>query len=350
MAAKQFLVPISLNQLPVQGIVLENLGAAPASPVEGRLYADTGAHVARYYNGSAFISFLDRAQHTGTQLAATISNLAATVQAYSLSSFAAPTGNIPMAGFTFTGLSTAPNAAGQAAEYSWTLAQITSAIEGRNTKDAVRMASTGNLALTGLQTVDGIAGAANDRLLVKNQTAGAENGIYVMQTGAWTRAPDQNAPGEYRTGDFVFVEFGASQAATNWTVSTTGTITIGTTPVTWTQVGAAASYVAGNGLTLTGNTFAVGAGTGIVVSAGTTAIDTAAVLRKYNAQITGDGATTSFPLTHNLNNANPNVVVRLASSGARVEIDDTATSANAVSIIFGVAPASGAIYNVGVHG
>lgn len=349
MAAKQFLVPISLNQLPVQGIVLENLGASPASPVEGRLYADTAAHVARYYNGTAFISFLDRAQHTGTQLASTISNLAATVQAYSLSSFAAPTGNIPMAGFTFTGLA-APTAAGQAAEYSWTLGQITSAIEGRNTKDAARMASTGNLALTGVQTVDGIAGAAGDRVLVKNQTAGAENGIYVMQSGAWTRAPDQNAAGEYRTGDFVFVEFGATQGATNWTVTTTGTITIGTTPVTWTQVGAASSYTAGNGLTLTGSVFAVGAGTGIAVAAGTTSVDTAVVLRKFNTQITGDGATTSFAVTHNLNNSNPDVHVRLASSGAKVEIDDTVTSANAVSVIFGVAPASGAIYNVGVHG
>lgn len=128
--------------------VMQSLATAPASPVAGLEYYDTVLNSSYEYNGASWIPRnaanlpngsiplvvlatdpLARANHTGNQLAATISNLAATVQSYSLSGFAAPTDNIAMSGFTLTGLST-PTAAGHAAEYSWVLNQVQSVAAG----------------------------------------------------------------------------------------------------------------------------------------------------------------------------------------------------------------------------
>jgi hypothetical protein len=125
--ARLFATSINLNQNQLQNASLQPLGTAPTSPVLGQVYYDSAtANYTLVWNGSAWVNGLSRAFHTGTQLASTISNLAATVQAYSLSSFAAPTANIPMGGFTLTGLAT-PTAAGQAATFDWTLSRPLSA-------------------------------------------------------------------------------------------------------------------------------------------------------------------------------------------------------------------------------
>jgi phage-related tail fiber protein len=59
-------------------------------------------------------------------------------------------------------------------------------------KGPCRVATTANIALYALQTIDGVALAVGDRVLVKNQTAGYENGIYVVDTGQWRRSKDFN--------------------------------------------------------------------------------------------------------------------------------------------------------------
>lgn len=105
---------------------------------------------------------------------------------------------------------------------------------GFNTKAAVRAASVGNIALaTGGLTPAGLdAGAgltAGDRVLVKNQTAGAENGIYVAAAGAWARAADADASAEVTTGMYMFVDLGEKHGGEGWILKTTGTITLGTT-------------------------------------------------------------------------------------------------------------------------
>lgn len=100
---------------------------------------------------------------------------------------------------------------------------------GGDYKASVLAATTANIALTGLQTVDGVALAAGDRVLVKNQTAGAENGIYLASAGAWTRTTDADAAGELTSGAIVPVESGTLNADTLWILTTDGTITIGTT-------------------------------------------------------------------------------------------------------------------------
>lgn len=109
---------------------------------------------------------------------------------------------------------------------------------GLDVKLSVRAASTGNLALSAPQTVDGIALIAGDRVLVKDQAAPATNGIYVVAAGAWTRATDADAWAELPSA-FVFVEQGSSQSDTGWVCTADAGGTLGTTPVTWAMFSAA---------------------------------------------------------------------------------------------------------------
>lgn len=161
---------------------------------------------------------------------------------------------------------------------------------GLDFKASVRAATTTNIALSGVQTIDGVALSAGERVLVKNQTTGTENGIYVVAAGAWTRATDFDTSAEASPGSLVFVEEGTTQADTSWVLSTNGPITLGTTALVWTQFGAAQTFVAGNGLTLAGNTFAVGAGTGITVNADDVAIAAGGV---NTTQLADNGVTTA---------------------------------------------------------
>ena len=110
-----------------------------------------------------------------------------------------------------------------------------------------------------LPAVDGVTLAVNDRVLVKNQTAQAENGIYVVTTLSpnWvlTRAIDfDNSPsGEVIAGEAVFVQQGG-QANTEWVFITTGAITVGTTALQFSQFGGPGALVAGSGINIAGNT------------------------------------------------------------------------------------------------
>lgn len=102
----------------------------------------------------------------------------------------------------------------------------------------VRLATTANLTLSGSRTIDGITTADGDRILVKNQTNGANNGIYVAGSGSWTRATDFDAAasGEVETGASILVTEGNTLANTGWALTNTGTITVGTTDLTFAQV------------------------------------------------------------------------------------------------------------------
>lgn len=131
------------------------------------------------------------------------------------------------------------------------------------------LTASANGALT--QTlVDGGSGytiVGGERILVKNQASGFQNGIYtVTQVGSgaapWilTRTTDFNTaatgPGKVSPGAFLFIEQGI-HATTQWVMSTSGAITMGTTNLTFTQFGAGNTYTNGNGLSLAGNTFSV---------------------------------------------------------------------------------------------
>lgn len=139
---------------------------------------------------------------------------------------------------------------------------------GLDVKGSVRAATTANITLTNTQNIDDVALAVGDRVLVKNQTTGSENGIYVVATGAWTRATDaDNTPtGEVTSGMFTFVEQGTAYADSGWVLSTDGTITLGTTALSFVQFSGAGSITAGDGLSKTGNTLAVNVANGIEIS------------------------------------------------------------------------------------
>lgn len=99
----------------------------------------------------------------------------------------------------------------------------------RDSKNSVRVATTGAIVLSGAQSIDGVAVVAGDRVLVKDQATGSQNGIYVAATGAWKRAADADASLEVTPGMLVPVEAGAANGDSVWQLVTDAPITIGTT-------------------------------------------------------------------------------------------------------------------------
>lgn len=96
-------------------------------------------------------------------------------------------------------------------------------------KQSVRAATTANITLSGTQTVDGISLSVGNRVLVKNQTTDAQNGIYIVQSSSWTRSVDAAGNSEITSGLFVFVEEGSVNADTFWHLTTNNPITVDTT-------------------------------------------------------------------------------------------------------------------------
>jgi hypothetical protein len=140
---------------------------------------------------------------------------------------------------------------------------VDAARQGLDVKASVRVATTGaaiNLS-TDLQNgdiIDGVTLVTGDRVLVKDQGSASENGIYVVvASGAASRSSDANGTpdtGELTSGTFTFVEQGTVNFDSGFVVSTNGTITVGTTGITWTQFSGAGSFEAGDGLSKSGTT------------------------------------------------------------------------------------------------
>jgi hypothetical protein len=195
-------------------------------------------------------------------------------------------------------------------------------------------------------SVDSVALEDNERVLVKNESGGnrAYHGIYfVFHKGSgstpWVlvRAEDANETGEVTAGLFTFVEEGG-QADTGWVLSTNETITLNSTNLIFTQFSGAGAFTAGNGLTQTGTTFNVGAGTGIVANADDVAIDTTTVARKYTTTI-GDNSATSFTITHNFGTRGVLVsVYNAAANYEEVVVDVEKSTTNTVTVKFAEAP------------
>lgn len=101
-------------------------------------------------------------------------------------------------------------------------------------KAPVRAATTGsNITLSGLQTLDGVALATGDRVLVKDQTDQTTNGLYNAMTGPWTRTIDAANNSQWSKGLLVLVTDGASNGFTLWGVTAANPIVLGTTALTW---------------------------------------------------------------------------------------------------------------------
>jgi len=139
---------------------------------------------------------------------------------------------------------------------------VDAAVVGIDWKASVRVATTTNGTLSSAyangSVVDGVTLATGNRILIKNQTTGSENGIYTVNaSGAPTRATDADSSTEVTSNFAVFVEEGTTNADTGWVLTNNGTITIGTTALTFTQFSGTGTYTASTGLQLVGNAFSI---------------------------------------------------------------------------------------------
>lgn len=109
---------------------------------------------------------------------------------------------------------------------------------GYNSELAIKapcvVASTGNITLSGTQTIDGVAVVATNRVLVKSQTTQSDNGIYVASATAWTRAVDFDGNNDVAKGTMVYVHSGAAPGL--WRVTTADPITINTSSIAFSTV------------------------------------------------------------------------------------------------------------------
>ncbi len=184
---------------------------------------------------------------TSTQIATT-----AFVKSVRLDQFAAPTASVSFNSQHITNLLDPTNLQDAA-----TKNYVDSVAQGLSVKQSCEAASTANIpTLSGLLTIDGYTLSAGERVLVKDQTAQEDNGIYIAAVGGWSRSPDANSWNELISA-FTFIQHGTTQADTGWVCTVNPGGTLGVTPVVWAQFSGAGTYTAGTGLTLTGNQFSI---------------------------------------------------------------------------------------------
>lgn len=154
--------------------------------------------------------------------------------------------------------------------------KVADELNKRDGKQSVRVATTAAIALAGLQTIDGVVLVAGDRVLVKDQAAGAENGIYVAAAGAWARATDADSGTKLNAGALVPVEAGTVNADTIWMLKTDGAIIVGATPIAFQWAGGlnAPTQAAGDNSAKVANTAFVQAAIAALVASSPAALDT----------------------------------------------------------------------------
>lgn len=154
--------------------------------------------------------------------------------------------------------------------------KVADELNKRDGKQSVRVATTAAIALAGLQTIDGVVLVAGDRVLVKDQAAGAENGIYVAAAGAWARATDADSGTKLNAGAQVPVEAGTVNADTTWMLKTDGAIIVGATPIAFQWAGGlnAPTQAPGDNSAKVANTAFVQAAIAALVASSPAALDT----------------------------------------------------------------------------
>ena len=196
---------------------------------------------------------LARSNHTGTQAASTISDLATVVKAYRLDEFAVPTSDLSVNSHKITNL-----ANGSATNDAVNYGQVVALINGTHWLAPVLTKTTtgNNITLSGEQTISGVA-TSSSRVLVDSQGVASQNGVYLTSTGAWTRVADLPV-GNDAANVSMFVEAG-TYADTQWTcTNNTGSAVVGTDSLVFVQFGSGTGYSADEStLHLSGTTFSI---------------------------------------------------------------------------------------------
>lgn len=349
--------PLNLNRSELRNAITQNLGAAPAAPVAGLRYYDTGLNVERYHNGVTWVNLSD------VIAASNVTGFDTQVRTSRLDQMAAPGAVVSFAGWRLTNLGT-PIQPSDAA----TMGYVDAVAQGLDIKEAVRVASTEPVSLGIVTEIDGVTLAEGDRVLLKDQGDPEENGIYELVGASPTliRAPDADSSAEVRAGMFCFVAEGTVNHDKGYVLTTDNPITVNVTELTFTQFSGAGSVVGTTDrITVNGNqvdiantytgqatittvgTIATGVwhGSPVPVLYGGTGASTAATARtnlgatgKYTTTI-GDGNALTYSVTHNLNSTAVAVELWETATGLTVYADVTRTSANAITIDgFTVAP------------
>jgi hypothetical protein len=145
-------------------------------------------------------------------------------------------------------------------QHAATKAYVDSIAVGLRIRTPARAATTGNITLSGLQTVDGIALDADDVVLVKNQSTLSQNGLYLAKSGAWVRHPDMDESEEIRNS-YVLVLGGTQNIGTSWVTTVPVAFTLGDA-ITWNQFTIPVLAEASSGLVKVGQTFHFARSTG----------------------------------------------------------------------------------------
>ena len=279
---------LDLQKNEIRNGVIQVLATAPSSPVTGQIYYNSdindGPVGLMVYSGSVWesVGSIDGLQGTAP-INVSVSGGVATI---SISAASAETaGSMSSAHYTLVNNATDNNTANAIvkrdadgdfaardidarmvvlsgtttnATDAATKAYVDSVAQGLDVKQSVHVASTANIAtLSGLLTIDGHTVEAGQRVLVKNQSTGSQNGIYVAAESTWSRADDFDGTPAVTTGAFAFVEYGTANGSTGWVLTTQGAITIGTTALSFTQFSGGGTFSAGDALSLTGTEFDV---------------------------------------------------------------------------------------------
>ena len=247
-----------------------------------------------------------------------------------LASATASTTYAPIASPTFTGTVTLPGAP-TSDLHAATKAYVDAATSGLNVHDSVKAATTENVNLNNQleagDTLDGVTLAHNDRVLVKNQNTASQNGIYIVQpNGAATRATDYDSTPEVDAGDFMFVESGTVNGKTGW-IQTNFITTIGTDAIAFAQFSGAGTYLAGTGLTLTGNSFSINTGATVDLSTAQTLTNKTLTSPKINEDVAVTATATELNILDGVTSstAELNILDEVTSTAAEINILDGAT-------------------------
>lgn len=266
----------------ITGSVSGNAGTATALATARTISVSGDADGSASFDGSANADIaitLDTVNsNVGTYTKVTVNGkgLVTAAANATLDDIGSPTTAFSFNSQNLTNLADPVNAQDAATKY-----YVDSVAQGLDPKASCVVATTANLAsISGLLTIDGVTVSSGDRVLVKNQTASQNNGIYVASASAWSRAPDMDTWAEVPNA-FTFVEGGSTQADTGWVSTANAGGTLDTTPITFVQFSGAGTYVAGTGLTLTGNEFSI---TNTGVTTGTYGSASETVTATVNAQ------------------------------------------------------------------